>query len=134
MTDRRANKNKSAQEAISEYRRLATVELPHAVGRYATSRYSLLRVTPRTGRRHQIRRHMKHVFHPIIGDTTHGDGRHNRFFRKQFHCYRLLLAATTMAFTHPYTGKPVEINATLDDDFQRVVNALGWSQAVNASS
>src|SRR3569623_2121746 len=80
--DADAHANKPAQAAVTAYRRLATAEQPHAVGPYASARYSLLEVMPHTGRKHQIRRHMKHVFHPVIGDTSHGDGRHNRFFRE----------------------------------------------------
>lgn len=130
MSDSRARQDKPAQAAVTEYRRLATVELPHPVGRYATARYSLLRVTPRTGRKHQIRRHMKHIFHPIVGDTTHGDGRQNRFFREHFHCQRLLLAATELTLSHPITNEPLSIKAPLEDDYQQIIDQLGWSGAV----
>ena len=61
MTDRRAHREKAPQSAITKFRRLATVELPVSVDRYPTSRYSLIAVQPKTGRKHQIRRHMKHV-------------------------------------------------------------------------
>lgn len=128
MTDRLADRDKAPQTAITEFLRLATVELPHAVGRYATARYSLLRVHPQTGRKHQIRRHMKHIFHPVIGDTTHGDGRNNRCFREHLGCRRMLLAATDMAFIHPYTGQPVTITAPLDNVWQDVVRKLGWHE------
>lgn len=79
MTDNKALRDKPAQPAVTHYRRLGIAELPFAVGRYPTARYSLLRVSPKTGRKHQIRRHMKHIFHPVVGDTSHGDGRHNAF-------------------------------------------------------
>ncbi len=125
-TDGRAREHKLAQSAITSYRRLATIELAYRVGRYATSRYSLLQLFPETGRKHQIRRHMKHVFHPIVGDTTHGDGRHNRFFRAQFGCHRLLLAATRLVFKHPVTGVVVDIEAPLDEAFRHVLSVLGW--------
>jgi tRNA pseudouridine65 synthase len=125
MTDAKANKDKAPQPAVTAYERLGTVELPYAVGRYPTARYSLLGVAPKTGRKHQIRRHMKHIFHPIIGDTTHGDGRHNQFFREHFHCHRLLLACTGMAFLHPVTGAMLDIQALLDDEFRRILTALG---------
>jgi tRNA pseudouridine65 synthase len=126
MTDEKADQNKPAQEAVTGYERLATVELPIAVGRYPSSRYSLLRVSPRTGRKHQIRRHLRHVFHPVVGDTTHGDGCHNRLFRTQFACHRLLLAATGLSFAHPVSGDEITIEASLDDEFKRVVAELGW--------
>src|SRR3569832_585045 len=85
---------------------------------------------PHTGRKHQIRRHMKHVFHPVIGDTSHGDGRHNRFFREHLHCRRLLLAATRLEFAHPYSGAPVALAAPLDAAFLAVVERLGWRDAL----
>ncbi|WP_020161414.1 MULTISPECIES: tRNA pseudouridine(65) synthase TruC [Methylobacter] len=126
MTDAKADPDKPAQAAVTHYQRLATTELPHAVGRYPTCRYSLLRITPETGRKHQIRRHMKHIFHPIVGDTTHGDGRHNDFFRNHFDCHQLLLAATGLTFTHPYSGAAVNITAPLDQAYNRVIAELGW--------
>jgi tRNA pseudouridine65 synthase len=126
MTDAKADPNKPAQPAVTRYRRLATVELPHAVGRYPSCRYSLLQLSPETGRKHQIRRHMKHIFHPIVGDTTHGDGRHNDFFRVHFDCHQLLLAATGLTFAHPYSGRPVNITASLDQVYSRVITELGW--------
>jgi tRNA pseudouridine65 synthase len=126
MTDSQAQQDKAAQPAITDYHRLATAELPYAVGRYATARYSLLRVTPRSGRKHQIRRHMKHIFHPIVGDTTHGDGRQNEFFRDHFNCHRLLLAATELELVHPITHQPLLIQAPLDAEYQQIIDALGW--------
>ena len=122
MSDRRADQNKAAQPAITEYQRLATVELPLAVGRYSTARYSLINVSPKTGRKHQIRRHMKHIFHPIVGDTTHGDGRHNQLFRDAFDCQRLLLHASGLSFIHPESGEPVSIDAPLDEPFSRIAD------------
>lgn len=126
MTDTGAMQGKPAQDAVTHYRQMDTVELPIAVGRYPTSRYSLLKLTPKTGRKHQLRRHMKHIFHPIVGDTTHGDGRHNNLFREYYGCKRLLLTATSLSFMHPMTESQVTIQAPLDDDFARIVSKLGW--------
>ncbi|MGR9117136.1 MAG: tRNA pseudouridine(65) synthase TruC [Gammaproteobacteria bacterium] len=126
MTDARALSDKPAQDAVTHYQRLGTVELPIPVGRYPTSRYSLLRLIPKTGRKHQLRRHLKHIFHPIVGDTTHGDGRHNALFRGHFDCWRLLLAARSLGFVHPVTGVSTVIEAPLDAEFARVLLALGW--------
>lgn len=119
-----------ARPARTDYRRLATVELPIPVGRYATSRYSLVEAQPLSGRRHQLRRHFKHLSHPIIGDTTHGNGQHNRFFRQQFGCQRLLLAATELSFIHPYSCLPLTVQAPLADDFCTLLADLGWCDAV----
>jgi len=128
MTDSKACKNKSAQPAVTHYHRLATIELPYAVGRYSTSRYSLLEIAPQTGRKHQIRRHMKHIFHPIVGDTTHGDGKHNQLFRSHYECHRLLLSAIGLSFEHPITGESIALNAPLDNVFSRVMAQMGWSE------
>jgi len=118
------------REAVTEYRRLAGTELPFAVGRYSTSRYSLVEVRPRTGRRHQIRRHLKHLMHPVIGDTRYGEGRHNRMFRNEFDCHRLLLAAVELSLNHPATGERLTVRAPLAADFAAVVERMGWSSAV----
>jgi tRNA pseudouridine65 synthase len=131
MTDRRARRDKPPQAAVTDYRRIASVELPYPVGPYASARYSLLAAFPRTGRKHQIRRHMKHIFHPLIGDTTHGDGRHNRFFRERFDCRRLLLAAVALELPHPFSGEPLALRAAPDADFRRVLEALGWHSRVS---
>lgn len=115
------------REAVTRYRRVARVELPFAVGRYPTSRYSLLEVEPLSGRYHQIRRHFHHIHHPLIGDTTHGEGRHNRFFRQHFGINRLLLHARSLSFAHPYTGHAISIDATPDQQWQSLLHALGWA-------
>lgn len=112
--------NGIARPARTHYRGLATVELPFAVDRYPTARYSLVRVTPETGRRQQIRKHFKHISHHLIGDTTHGNGRHNRFFREHLGIARLLLMAHRLRFAHPYHGGPVGIDAVPDTDWRRV--------------
>jgi tRNA pseudouridine65 synthase len=130
MTDRLARSDKGAQEAVTAIRRLATAELPFAVGRYPTSRYSLVEARPRTGRKHQLRRHFKHLFHPIVGDTKYGEGRHNRFFREHFDCHRLLLAAVELSFPHPVGGNRVTLRAPIEGDFAAVVERLGWREAV----
>ena len=121
-----APKNLEPQEARTEYRRLACVELAVAVDRYASARYALLALTPQTGRRHQVRRHMKLIAHPIVGDATHGKGVHNRFFKQQFGCDRMLLACTELGFRHPLNGEPMRIRAPLGDQFAAVVERMGW--------
>jgi len=108
------------QPACTDYERLATLELPIPIGRYSCARYSLLSVWPRTGRTHQIRRHFKHIFHPLIGDTTYGEGRHNRLFRTEFACHRLLLHAIELELQHPFSGEWLQLHAPLSGDFARI--------------
>jgi tRNA pseudouridine65 synthase len=117
------------QPATTRYRRLATMALPVAIDRYPSSRYALVELSPLTGRRHQLRRHMKHIAHPIIGDATHGKGRHNRYFAEAFGCSRLLLACTRLAFRHPAGGEPIAIAAPVGDQFAALLERFGWSQS-----
>ena len=114
------------KEAITEYQSLGKIELPIPVGRYATARYSLIRAEPLTGRRHQIRKHMSHVFHPIIGDTTYGEGRHNRLFRNEFGISRLLLIAHKISFRHPRTNNRVTVQSPLDPALYQLFARFGW--------
>ncbi len=134
MTDSRADKDKAPQSAITLYRRCQTIELPFSVGKHDTTRYSLLQICPHTGRKHQIRRHMKHIFHPIIGDTTHGDGRHNQFFRTEFHCRQLLLAATELYLPHPYTHRKLNLYTRPGTDFMKILNHFQWPLPAHAIS
>lgn len=128
IADKMARVDKPAQEAVTDIETLATVDLPYQViARYPTSRYSLVRAVPLTGRKHQIRRHLKHLNHPIIGDVNHGVGIHNRFFKEQFQNSRLLLACTEMSFVHPLSSQHISIQAPLADDFREILTKLGWS-------
>jgi tRNA pseudouridine65 synthase len=117
-----------AQPAVTDFRRLATCELPHQVDRYPTSRYALVELTPHTGRRHQLRRHLKHIAHPIIGDATFGKGRHNRLFQQLFGCHRMLLACVRMQLRHPVDGRILDLCAPPDGEFAAVLAALGWKE------
>ena len=90
---RRRSRQAAEETRGHRFTRLATSRTRHAVGRASTtSRYALLRAQPHTGRFRQIRRHLKHVSHHLIGDTSHGDGRHNRTFR-MLGIHRMLLHA-----------------------------------------
>ena len=127
IADKFADLDKLPQEAVTHWQSLAQVELPFAVSKkHDTSRYSLLRLIPETGRKHQLRRHMRHLFHPIVGDTSHGDGRHNRFFRTQYGCARMLLHAQSLALSHPVTGEPLLLKARLDNQWLRIMEEFAW--------
>ncbi|WP_318466266.1 tRNA pseudouridine(65) synthase TruC [Photobacterium leiognathi] len=127
IADKNASEEKEAQPAVTAYEPLATVETDIAVGRYSTSRYCLVEMKPETGRKHQLRRHMHHLSHHIIGDVNHGDGRHNRMFREHYGCHRLMLHASRLQFAHPITGEPIDIRADIDETWQRVMSAFNWS-------
>jgi len=127
------NAQLNAQPAFTRYRTLARCTLPYAVDRYPQSRYALVELHPETGRRHQLRRHLKHIAHPIIGDATHGKGVHNRFFQTQFNVGRMLLHAVELSIRHPHSGEALTITAPLSGDFARLVHELGWAGALPAA-
>lgn len=117
--------------AVTEYRRLACVELPEAVDRYPGARYSLIELRPHSGRQHQLRRHLKHIAHPVIGDANWGKGVHNRYFQRRFGCHRLLLACTELSLRHPASGRMLTIAAAPDSSFARVTDQLGWTSGAD---
>lgn len=121
--DRRLKSEPQAERAArTRYRRLAITEIPVAIEGHPTSRYSLIELYPETGRKHQLRRHMKHISHPIIGDANHGRGRHNRYFAKRFGQGRLMLAATELVFPHPVSGEALHLQTVLEDSFLQVLS------------
>lgn len=126
LEDKRTKTDKAAQDAVTRYKRIASVEIPIAVGRYSSARFSLVQCWPETGRKHQIRRHMKHIFHPIVGDTKHGDGKQNTFGREHLNIHRLMLMATDLEFIHPVSGEKAHIHAPLDDKTVELFQSLGW--------
>lgn len=126
ITDKKAHQDKEAQEAVTEYRPLAQVEVPHSTGRFPTTRYGMVELKPKTGRKHQLRRHMAHLRHPIVGDTCHGEGRHNRLYREQYDVHRLLLHCSEMRFVHPYTQAETVIRAGFDETWLRLFTEFEW--------
>ena len=119
-------------DAFTLVKGVARVELPIPVGRYPAARYSLVAAWPRTGRWHQIRRHLAHLRHPIVGDTVHGEGRHNRLFREHLGSGRLLLHAFRLELTHPVSGDPLSISAPPSGEFASVRARLGWEVDIDA--
>lgn len=120
----RESPEKSPAEARTIFRCLQHIELPYPMGGFATSRYSLAEILPKTGRRHQIRRHFAGISHPVIGDVLHGDGRHNRLFRERFTIRRLLLLAHSLEFIHPFLETNVYIFAKPDIQLEQLFARL----------
>tara|TARA_R110002072_G_scaffold301304_1_gene480769 strand:+ start:28970 stop:29677 length:708 start_codon:yes stop_codon:yes gene_type:complete len=117
------------QESQTSYQVIAEAEIPFdTTGRYPTSRYSLLELKPETGRTHQIRRHLAHLRHYILGDKKHGDNKQNQFFEKQFGMENLLLHARKLEFKHPVTFETISVLAQLPSHFQKTITDLGWSE------
>lgn len=119
------------REALTRYKRLAMAELPIANRRHPTSRYALMALAPQTGRRHQLRIHMERIAHPVIGDTTHGDGEHNRLFRQHLATHRLMLHASFLKIPKPENfEKALAFHAPLRGEFAHALEQLGWREAV----
>jgi tRNA pseudouridine65 synthase len=120
------------RDAHTTFRRLATYELPVRVDRYPSSRYALLELTPLTGRRHQLRRHLAGASHPIVGDSTYGKGRHNRLFAERYGVRRLLLACTRLEFASiPGRTGPLRVDAPLGGEFEALLTALAKAGVPN---
>ena len=124
IVDAKADKNKPAQLAVTHFETTRSWEVPFSTGKYPHSRYSLVKISPKTGRRHQIRRHFNHMAYPIIGDTSHGDRRHNRLFRQRFNNKRLLLVASSMTLSHPDSQTRFSIQAELGLEFDYAIDQL----------
>ncbi|PLR25514.1 tRNA pseudouridine(65) synthase TruC [Pantoea endophytica] len=130
IADKFATQEPGAQPAVTDYRALAHVEMPVAISRYNTARYTLVEMAPHTGRKHQLRRHMVHLRHPIIGDSAHGDLRQNRGAAAHFGLNRLMLHASALSFTHPVTGEAIVIRAGLDRVWQQMLEQFGWQDQI----
>ena len=122
IADKMTELDKPAQEAVTRFNRLEKFELPFAVSKYASARYSLVQLTPQTGRKHQLRRHLAHINHPIIGDIAHGDGKHNTFIRQQFNFHQLALTCKSMLLTHPISKTELFIRCDLDKNISDLLN------------
>jgi tRNA pseudouridine65 synthase len=122
--------NGTLQDALTRYRTLAKAEIPLNDGRFPTSRYSLLEIYPQTGRFHQIRKHMKHIFHPILGDRPHGCNKQNRLWLETFGMGTMLLHARELRFEHPVSGERVVLRAALQPEFKRVMQILNLPEQV----
>lgn len=112
------------QDAVTHLKTLRYAELPIPFGKHETSRYSLVELTPETGRMHQLRKHMAHIFHPIIGDRPHGCNKQNKLFLEKFQMNTMLLHARRLEFTHPETGEALSIVAPLQSEFSRMLATL----------
>ncbi|MFT5757660.1 MAG: tRNA pseudouridine65 synthase [Alteromonadaceae bacterium] len=126
LGDKDVSRNKDPQQALTNYQSLHTATLPIALGKFPSVRYSLIKLMPKTGRRHQIRRHLAHLRHPIIGDINYGDNKQNPFFIEYFGFKRLMLIAKSLVFIHPVTKEKICIEASFDRQWQGLFEKLSW--------
>ncbi|NHA04582.1 pseudouridylate synthase [Mucilaginibacter sp. HC2] len=118
--------NGTLQDAFTQYTTVKRAELDVPLGKHPTSRYSLVEAVPTTGRMHQLRKHFSHIFHPIIGDRTHGCNKQNKLFKETWDMETMLLHASHLEFTHPVSGEAIQIDAGLQPEFKRVMQIMGW--------
>jgi tRNA pseudouridine65 synthase len=120
------------QDAFTALKTLRRTEVDVPFGKHPTSRYSLVELTPTTGRMHQLRKHMAHILHPIIGDRPHGCNKQNKLFLEQFGMNTMLLHARQIQFRHPVSGEVITITAPLQAEFGRMLTALFGMDALYA--
>ncbi len=113
------------QDAVTIFKTLQHTEVPFAVGKHPTSRYSLVKLNPATGRMHQLRKHMAHIMHPIIGDRPHGCNKQNRYFKEHLDMMQMMLHAVSLEFSDPAGGGAISIEAPYQPEFLRMLDVLG---------
>nr|WP_040459294.1 tRNA pseudouridine(65) synthase TruC [Gayadomonas joobiniege] len=124
IADRHKSGHNLPKDAITAYRCIEQSEIPVAINRYPSSRFSLLQLNPVHGRKHQIRRHLAHLRHPILCDVNYGDNKYNRYFKAQLADARLALHASRLELPHPINGQMLTIDAPLDNSFKHLLNAV----------
>lgn len=120
------NENEVKQNAVTEYRRLQTIEIDLPFLKHQTSRYCLVEAFPKTGRFHQLRKHFKHILHPILGCRKHGCNKQNKLWLETFGISKMTLHAHQLNFTHPVSKDKISLNAAIDADFKKVGDILSF--------
>ena len=113
------------QSAVTEVRPLHRTEIDFPFGGHQTSRYTLTSLLPKTGRFHQLRKHMAHLRHPIIGDRPHGCHKQNKLWKETWSMTDMMLHAKELHFQHPHTNNEIVIKAPLSDSFEKGMGIVG---------
>jgi len=121
------NDKGKVQDAITEYWTLRRSEIDLPLGRFDTSRYSEILVKPKTGRMHQIRKHLNHLRHPILGDRPHGCSKQNRLWKNNFGITTMTLHAQSLSFIHPHSNELITIEADHFIEYEKVLGFSGLS-------
>jgi len=116
------NDKEKIKDAVTTYELAAHYEIDLPFGKFKTSRYSEVILKPETGRYHQLRMHMSHIFHPIIGDRPHGCNKQNRLFKERFNMTSMLLHAQRLSFK--LENQQIEIEADCSEEYNRVKQIL----------
>lgn len=113
------------RNAKTSFKCVATCEIAAKIDKYETSRFSLVEAVPLTGRYHQIRRHLKHADHPIVGDTVYGRGEYNRYFRRRFDYSGMALTSVGLTIKHPISHTDLVIRSGLSTELKTLLTSLG---------
>lgn len=113
-----------SKDAMTHFELIENAEIDLPFGKFETSRYSLVRVKPETGRMHQIRKHFSHIFHPIIGDRPHGCNKQNKLFLDKWNMNTMLLHAHKLIFKHPISKMEIHLTANTSTEFNRSLKLL----------
>ncbi|HEX7367132.1 MAG TPA: pseudouridine synthase [Pelobium sp.] len=115
------------QEAFTRFKTLQKAELPIALGKHSSCRYSLVEAAPETGRMHQLRKHFAHINHPIIGDRPHGCNKQNKFFKETWEMDTMMLHASELSFSHPHSQQEMHFKAKIQSEFLRMCDLMGFA-------
>lgn len=115
------------KEALTHLNTLYSFEIDIPVKPYPKSRYSLVKMTPQTGRMHQLRKHANKISHPIIGDHKYGNRHHNAMFENQLQLPNLFLHAHALNFIHPATTNKLSLTAPLPSFWQQMAHAFDFN-------
>jgi tRNA pseudouridine65 synthase len=115
------------KEAVTHFKTIQKSEIPFSTNsKHASTRYSLVELNPLHGRKHQLRMHLAHIMHPIIGDRPHGCNKQNKFFKEHFNLTEMMLHSYSLAFQHPVTNEKIVIKADFQPEFKRIASELGF--------
>ena len=113
------------QNAITYFKRLQTAEIDLEYNNHPTSRYCLVEAMPETGRMHQLRKHFRHIFHPILGSRPHGCNKQNKLWLETYGLKGMMLHAHRLTFNHPITNERISLDAKVNEEFMKDANILG---------
>ena len=122
---------KDEEGSETQFTTLHRFEVAQAIGKYDRARYSIVLAEPRSGKTHQIRRHLKSQSHPIIGDTIYGDGKHNRLWRELVPGSSLYLKAYGIQFLHPTSGQKLYFRSKWGRKWHSLFDQAGFCPLKN---
>jgi tRNA pseudouridine65 synthase len=119
------------KEALTQLKTLEKITLNIPVKPYETSRYSLVQLSPKTGRMHQLRVHTNKISHPLIGDAKYGDKNHDVMFAENFGWKNLFLHAGKLEFTHPFSSEKLILKASFPQDWTALFREFSWENPLS---